>query len=165
MSYDDKVAVEEQWQRTYENSAEARRAVLVNDDGDITTSTVVGSSQAIDVNVVKSVVAPGATAVTSIEFQEVSSVPTSTETTVLTFTNTGTDMYLDHIGGTGSARSEWFVYINTVKKMKRRISVATPYIEIPMYNFKLANGDVIDIKVEHPESATQDFQAEVHYNR
>jgi len=101
----------------------------------------------------------------SIEFQQVSGVPTTTETTVLSFTNTGASLYIEAIGGEGTARSEWFVYINTNLKIKIRSSTAEPAVELPLYDFKLANGDIIDVKVKHYEPATQSFSCNVRYYR
>ena len=100
---------------------------------------------------------------TQIEFQEVSTVPKNTVTTVLSFTNVGSVLKLEGIGGSGTARSEWSIFINSVLKVKRRLSVAHPFIDIDMFDTQLANLDIIDVKVEHFEPATQDFDAEVRY--
>ena len=96
-----------------------------------------------------------------IEHQSVINIPGNVESTVLSFTNLSTDKYIKLMGIEGSARSEWFVYINTNKKLKRRTSVSEPSLGIDMYNFKLAVNDILHIKVKHYESNLQDFNAEV----
>ena len=118
------------------------------------------SSNPIPVDIVS-----GSSGTQLIEFQSTTTVPGNTETTVLSFTNTlGEDLFIQRLGGTGDARSEWFIYINTILKYKRRSSVANPNLDIELHGFTLSNGDVIDIKVKHYESSTCDFECEVRYN-
>jgi len=100
-----------------------------------------------------------------IEFQTVTLVPKDTETTVLSFTNIGTQLYLEGIGGTGDARSEWFIYIDTVLKMKRRMTEGNGGIEIPMYDVPIPNASIVDVKVKHYDPRTHDFESELRYFR
>ena len=100
-----------------------------------------------------------------IEPQAVTGISKDTVTTVLTFTNAGADLFIDAVGGTGSARAEWTIFINDVAKIFRRQGVAVMNLNVKMFGFKLANGDKIDIKVEHFEGGTQEFKAEVRYFR
>jgi len=100
---------------------------------------------------------------TFIEYQTVSSVPTNTETTVLSFTVTGSSIRLSAIGGQGEAFAEWFIYINSVLKMKRRSGLTDLSVEIPMYEHKLSVGDILEVKVKHFELPTVDFTADVRY--
>ena len=102
---------------------------------------------------------------TEFEFQQVSTVARDVETTVLSFTNTGNKLYIEGIGGTGTAGSEWFIYLNTSLVAKRRMSSAYPFIEIPMYDAGLENGEIVDVKVKHFNPKTHDFDAEVRYFR
>lgn len=102
---------------------------------------------------------------THIEYQAVSGVTTSSETTILSYTNSGTTLKVDAIGGTGTARAELKIYINDTLKLRRRIGVANMNMDVGMYNFRLDNGDKIDIKATHWESANQDFQMEMRYHR
>lgn len=101
-----------------------------------------------------------------IEYQEVTTVPKNTLTTVLSFTNsTGNGIFINGIGGTGTARSEWQIFVDTNLKLRRRMGVAHPFIEIPLFGFFIANGSIIDIKVTHFENATQDFHADLRYSQ
>lgn len=178
-------------QESWEDSAIARRVTLVDNLGSafttnnplpVDTELIIGTAN-LEIQNINSKLWNGTTYVgvtsdnrlkvstennpdnTSIEFQNVGSVPTNTETTVLSFTNTGNDLFIDGIGGEGNARSEWFIYVNTTLKAKRRSGVANMNIEIPMYGFKVENGDIIDIKVKHYESGTRNYNAEVRYHR
>jgi len=99
-----------------------------------------------------------------IEFQEVVTVPKNVLTTVLSFTNTGVKLALDSIGGTGTARSEWFIYLNNVLKVKRRIEVANMNLNVAMHSFDMFPGDILDVKVRHPENQVQEFQCEVMFH-
>lgn len=100
-----------------------------------------------------------------IEFQEALTVATGVLTTVLTFTNsTGEAIFIHSVGGTASANAEWYVYINTVLKLKRRTNVSTTNWQVLLNKFKMNNGDIIDIKAIHVQGPTQDFHSEVRYD-
>ena len=107
----------------------------------------------------------GSGKVPSVEFQSVTGVPTNTETTVLSFTNTGAELFIDAIGGEGTARGEWFIYLNTILKAKRRSGVGVMNIDILEFGQVIANAGIIDVKVKHYETATQDFSSEVRFSR
>jgi len=103
---------------------------------------------------------------TVIEFNEISSITKDTPTTILNFTNAGTFASGDSIGGTGTARSEWFVYIDSILKVRRRMGVANMNVEIPLHGYLIDNGTQIEVKVEHYEDDTaQDFSCDLRYHR
>lgn len=155
MTYDSKLSVEEQWQHTYENAATARRVTLTDASGGNISS---GNPLPVDISTAGS-------KTPSIEFQTVATVPFNTLTTVLSFTNTGADLFLEAIGGTGTARSEWILYVDNVEKLRRRIGVANMNMDVRMFDYLIPTNSVVDIKVTHFESATQSFQSEVRYYR
>jgi len=101
----------------------------------------------------------------SIEYQANATVPSATETTVFSFTNTGAELFIDAVGGEGSARAEWFIYIDTVLKVRRRSGVGDMNIDILKFGKSLPNGSIIDIKVIHYAKTSQSFSAEVRYSR
>jgi len=107
----------------------------------------------------------GGRKIIKIEFQTAELVPTNTETTVLSFTNIGSRLFIDGVGGAGTARSEWFVYLDTVLIAKRRMSVGTPFIELKFDGLPVETGSIIDVKVKQYEAATQEFESEVRYYR
>ena len=65
------------------------------------------------------------------------------------------------------------LYKRLVKETSDSINIANELknkypnmnIEIPMNDFDLANGSIVDVKVKHYESATQNFESEVRYYR
>ena len=132
----------------------AKLGIVSADGQDITNANPFPISQVVS-----------ASKIFNIEFQTITTVASGTETTVLSFTNTGSVLFIDSIGGTGTARSEWKIYFNSIEKIRRRIEVGNMNLEIPMYDFKLGNGSTIDVKIEHPETNTQSFQSDVRYWR
>jgi len=101
-----------------------------------------------------------------IEYQAVSGVAGNTITNVFSFTNTtGGDIFVNGIGGTGSARAEWQILVDAAIVARRRTSVATPSIEVPFHGLVISNTSVVVIKVTHFESGTQDFQADMRYSQ
>jgi hypothetical protein len=108
------------------------------------------------------VVMAGALSVNSsvLEYASASTVPANTLTTILTYTNTGSVLWLDQLIATGQDDAEYEIVINTVTKIKYRTSEQqrTMDIQFPIAQ-KIAINDVIDIKVTHWGSATRDFDA------
>jgi len=103
---------------------------------------------------------------TNILFNEISTVPKDTPTTVLNFTNTGHFANADSIGGTGTARSEWRVLINSTLKIRRRMGVVNMNIEIPLHGLLVNTNDTVEVQVEHYEDDTaQDFSCDLRYHR
>ena len=110
-------------QIAWEDSADARRVIGVDTAGSPWSASnplpVLPTTEPIPAS-------------TFIEFQSVTGVPSSTETTVLTFTVSGAAIRLTAIGGEGTAFGEWFIYVNTVLVAKKRTFVLTDF-EMPMY--------------------------------
>lgn len=102
---------------------------------------------------------------TFIEFGAATTVASGVLTTVLSFTNAGGEILIKSVGAAGTARSEWFVEIDSVTKMTRRMSTAHPFVDIEMFDFQIATSSIIALRVRHPETSTQDFEAFVRYNR
>jgi hypothetical protein len=102
---------------------------------------------------------------TAIEHQTASTIPASTISTVLTYTNSGDLFFITHINGTGTAAGRWLVYINDVLKITKRTTAAEMNLDLPMHFFRLGNTDKIDVKVEHYSSNTRDFDCAMHYER
>lgn len=91
----------------------------------------------------------------------VSGVAGGSQITVLTYTNTtGADEFIRGIGLEGNARSEWEVQRNMTTLFKRRVTSPVAADEVPMFNFKLSNNDILDIKVIHYESFLAEFSAD-----
>ncbi len=101
-----------------------------------------------------------------IEYNEVTGVLSLVETEVLNYTNSlGYPIYLQALGGTGSARSEWFFYINGILKVKRRGTTTDPNTEVPLHSFKLINTGTIIIKVKHYELTPQEYSADMRFEK
>ena len=83
----------------------------------------------------------------------------------MTYNNTGGKLYINGIGGTGTLRSEWSVYINGFLKAKRRISTAEANLEIPFNSYLVNNGELVVVKVEHFEDISGEFAADLRFNR
>lgn len=104
----------------------------------------------------------GPTKDTQIEPAAVTGVAGNVVTTVLSFTPT-VDIRIGHIGGTGSARAEWTILIGGVAKIYRRTGVAHPNLDVDMEDIKVPASTAVEVKVEHYESAVQEFKASVRY--
>jgi len=127
------------------------------------TSTGVTTPVLVDANGKIFIVEGSST--TFLEFQTAVTVPTNTETTVLDFTNTGTAFAIEAISATGEAAGQWFIYINDVLKVQQRTTAADMNLDLNMHSFILVNTDKVTVKVEHYETATQDFACTLHYGR
>jgi len=99
----------------------------------------------------------------TIEFQETTNVPADTLSTVLSFTNSVSKIYLNSIIVNSNLRAEWFIYVNTVLLMKRRSNDDIGSYNIDMHKFIMSDNDILDVKVKHYEPTTHDFQTEVNY--
>jgi len=139
MTYDSKTAVEEQWQTTYENSAEARRSILVNGTGD-----KISSINPLPVSPI------GGT--TDTPYHQYGTVlgTYNTEATILSYTvPAGNTFIITGINWGGEADGELVVYIDTVKQLVFRNSAAnrTQLLTIGDNNFVATAGQVVDLKV------------------
>jgi len=92
-------------------------------------------------------------------------VPTNTLSTVLDFTNSGTDIKCSRILGSGTANAEWFIYINDILKIIQRTTAAEMSLNLAMDSFILANTDNIKVKLKHYRTSTQDFECTLNYGR
>jgi hypothetical protein len=100
-----------------------------------------------------------------VSFGSNDAVPTNTESNVLDFTNnTGGDIILEAIGGEATTRSEWFIYVDNVLKIKRRASTPNPNIDIDLHRIKLSDIGNIKVNVKHYISGNQKFSAELRYS-
>jgi len=139
MSYDNKVAVEEQWQRTYENPASARRVTLVNGTGDKITSM-----NPLPVSPV------GGTTDTPYHQYGTVLATYNVESTILSYTvPAGNTFIITGINWGGEADGELVVYIDTVKQLVFRNSAAnrTQLLTIGDNNFVATENQVVDLKV------------------
>ena len=96
-----------------------------------------------------------------IERQPATLVPGNVETTVLTYTVSGSTLWLDEVVVTGPVDGKWGIYINTVRKIPYWTSEQnrTGIITFPK-SLKLIVGTIIDIKILHNyTSFTPDFEA------
>lgn len=99
-----------------------------------------------------------------IEFQEKTGVPPSIETTVFDFTNTtGSDIFIEAIGGEGTSRAEWLFYIDSVLKAKRRNNAAMINVDINFKRFKLEDTKNVTVNITHYGAGNQDFSIEMRY--
>ena len=145
-------------QIAWEDPADARRVTNV-----LGTGAVISDTDPMPVSIISGETTRPSS--TSIEFQTISTVPTDTETTVLTFTNSGLKLYLDHIEANGTAAGEYFIYINTILKIQKRTTASEMNLDVRMYQFIIENGDTVDVKVKHYETATQEFNCSMRYER
>lgn len=102
---------------------------------------------------------------TFLEYQNASTVPTDTTQTVLDFTNTASTFYINRFTGTGTANAEWFLFIDDVLKMVRRTTASQMTLDMPMDQFIIGHNVNVKVKVKHAESATQDFDCTMNYER
>lgn len=139
MSYAVKVPVEEQWQRTYENDAEARRATLVDKDGlniDGTNPLPVSlSSQTSDT-----------------PYKEYNSLTGTfnTEATIISYTvPANKTLIITGINWGGEADGKFVLYIDTSEILVFRNSAAnrTQFLTIGDNNFTATTGQTVELKV------------------
>lgn len=96
-----------------------------------------------------------------------SNVPTNTLTTILSYTNTGSEvLYLDKIVFEGQAAGCFeYVLDTTIQAVFRTTgSKLGDQADFPV-PLKIAAGSIIDIKVTHNFSATADFSASIFGHR
>lgn len=94
-------------------------------------------------------------------------VPSSSLTTIVTFTNSlSTPFFFDGWLGTGQYEGDWFVVIDTVTRPEDRSSASTmragTQFSTPR---RIDPGSIIDIKVQHYGSATGQFSATIFGHR
>lgn len=139
MTWDDKLATQEQHQRTYENAAEARRVTLTDKTGDNIDST-----NPLPVSPI------GGSTDTSYRQFGTALVTYNIEATLITYTVPSSNKFLlTGINMGGEADGEFVIYVNTVKQLVFRNSAAnrTQFLTINDNNFELAGDDVIEVKV------------------
>jgi len=92
-----------------------------------------------------------------------SAVTDNTQTTVDTYTASGSDVSITKILVTGTANSEWIIEVDSTEKMAFRIADGNKTRDIEFSTpLSLADGSTIDIKVEHFFSGeTADFKASI----
>jgi hypothetical protein len=96
------------------------------------------------------------------QYNEVLTIAANALTTILTYTVSGSDLYIDNILASGTVDGEFSVLINGVVKAKYRTSEQdrTTKIVLPTAQ-RVAVGSIIDIKVVHYNIATADFDASI----
>jgi len=95
-----------------------------------------------------------------IQYNEVGSVIGNLETSILSYTNSGTKLYLQSVLGSGESDAEYRFYINSLLKIQKRTSAAKKNAEIPFSTpYILIVGDIIDLKVFHYMSMSRKFNA------
>lgn len=108
------------------------------------------------------ILSPTATA-SILEFDEELTVAANSVTTILSYTNTGSLLYLDTLIATGEVDAEYRLVINGTTKMKYRTSEQNRTMNVPFPMSQLIQiGDIVDIKVIHYHTAsTADFSANI----
>jgi len=148
MTYDSKISVEEQWQTTYQNSAEARRVTLLDSGGDF-----INSLNPLPVNITTT------SSDTAYHQYGTALVTYNTEATLLTYTvPAGNTLIITGINWGGEADGELVVYIDTVKTLVFRNSAAnrTQFLTINDNNFIATTGQTVELKaknVSHRQNA------------
>lgn len=96
-----------------------------------------------------------------IEFGSVTGIPGNTQSTVLSFTNTGIPMFLRQIGVEGDADAFWQVFINMNEVLDRRTTSVESSFNFDLFSEPILIGDIIDVKVTHFRSTLQNFSSEI----
>ena len=134
------------------------------------TDTLVDTSTGVVINIItEGIQGPPGPALSSlpsvIEFQSQESVLGNLQVTIFDYTNaSGNSIYINELTAEGNARSELFIYINDVLKIKKRISVADLNAVIPMFDLELATTDNMKIKVIHYELLSADYSSSINYH-
>ena len=154
MSYDNKVAVEEQWQYTYENPALARRVIGVDGSG-----SPWGAVNPMPVNI--SSITPDTPLR---QYGTALAVAYSVETTLITYTvPLNTALIISGLNFGGEADGKFIVYVDGTEIMRTYNNPAerSMYLTINDNNLYILQGQVVDIKVtniSHRQNAS-DYQA------
>lgn len=97
-------------------------------------------------------------------FDDVTLVPTSSETTVVTYTvPVGKIFYFVGLNASGNANAMFKLYVagNTVLAARTSVANLTITISYSHSPIKVAAGDTISIKVKHEASASCDFEGTI----
>jgi hypothetical protein len=101
----------------------------------------------------------------SVTYGEISGIAASTETTVVSKTITaGFKGRLKNAWATGSSCAVFKLKVNGSTVGTRRINWCDRNAEWVYKDLELSAGDVIIITAEHTESATQEFEADLHWS-
>lgn len=90
-------------------------------------------------------------------------VPASSLTTIMTYTNAGTDpLFVDGWTGKGQFDGDWDLYVDTVRKDGGQ-SVAAGNDAQHMFTspIRVAAGGIVDLKVTHYGSSTGEFKGTI----
>ena len=96
--------------------------------------------------------------------QVTNNVTGNIETQIFSYTNsTGSDIYLQSIGGESNVRSEYFIYVGASLIKKYRTTTAFANIDIRMYDYTLSNGSTLEVKSKHYQTFTADYSVNLIY--
>jgi hypothetical protein len=99
-----------------------------------------------------------------IVFNSISNTVKDTEYTILQYENTsGSPQALAEIGGTGTSRAEWEIFINGQQVARRRTSTTEINLVYSFNRIQFDDGDILTLKVTHYQDETQDFSADLRY--
>jgi len=103
---------------------------------------------------------PGTTANT---FANVTLVPTSTETTVVSYTPTSQSFYFTGLVCSGNANARYNLYVNGSQILAGRSSVANLTIQMtyPISPIQVSAGQTIALKVIHEANVNCDFEGTI----
>lgn len=101
----------------------------------------------------------------SLEFNYLSGIVGNIETQVFQYTNnTQISKKINLISGESNVRSEWFIYIDDVLKIKKRTSVSSPNLNVEMYEQVIPALSNIKVKMIHYENFTAEASVTLNYH-
>lgn len=146
-------------------------SIRIGDGADLITSTLVSGKQGLDVNVVNTTTSTAKlipNGETISVYNEITSVPSNTLTTITTYTvPLGVISYLARVEYSGDNVATYWVYINNVISDKKRtafgglLDTATEFDVSISVGYALSPGDVVETKVIHDRTTLGSFSSRI----